>query len=214
MNMITQFNQKENSESIIPVIEKCRRKLEARELLSFEDQCVVTVLSAVVGSNMGNKITQEYFEALNKSDPIDYHPFIKTFLEIFPTAWQAHLFECGAIMCGLNPDGSEKEISQKPPTKESLTKTYIIRKYGTNEVKIGKSRDCTSRIRTLSNQSGARMEVLCIIERNIETLLHKQFINLRTIGEWFDDSKGEIATFAKMQKKKKESQELTNEGLI
>lgn len=204
----------QNNESIMPIIEKCISKLEAKDSLSFEEQCIVTVLSAAVAPDTGNKVTQEYFEALNKSNPMDYHPFVRKFLETLPTAWQMNLSECGAIMCGLNPDGSEKEISQKPPTKESLTKTYIIRKYGTNEVKIGKSRDCTSRIRTLSNQSGARMEVLCIIERNIETLLHKQFINLRTIGEWFDDSKGEIATFAKMQKKKKESQELTNEGLI
>ena len=38
-----------------------------------------------------------------------------------------------------------------------------------------------------------------IIPKDIENMLHRQFAESRTVGEWFDDSKGFIAAFAAKQ---------------
>ena len=94
---------------------------------------------------------------------------------------------------------SKKEREAVRERRSSMTCTYIIRRQGTCEVKIGKSIQVEKRIRTLQAQSGANLEVLALIPKDIENMLHKQFKDLRTVGEWFDDSKGLIAAFAAKQ---------------
>ena len=91
---------------------------------------------------------------------------------------------------------SKKEREAARERINSMTRTYIIRRQGTCEVKIGKSMQVEKRIRTLQAQSGANLEILAVIPKNIESMLHKQFAEFRTVGEWFDDSKGFIAAFA------------------
>ena len=124
---------------------------------------------------------------------------INKFIEALPTQRQVTLSEFGAVTCGLNLDGSERETSSNIVRKSVICKTYIIRKIGTTEVKIGKSIQVEKRIRTLKTQSGANLEVLAIIPKDIENMLHKQFAEFRTVGEWFYDSKGFIAAFAAKQ---------------
>ena len=48
--------------------------------------------------------------------------------------------------------------------------------------------------------SGIGIKALVKIPKDIENMLHKQFAEFRTVGEWFDDSKGLIAAFAAKQR--------------
>lgn len=82
------------------------------------------------------------------------------------------------------------------PIIEATYKTYIIRVVNTNKIKIGKSYKPLQRVRTLSAQSGHELEILCVIDKDIELSLHKQFENYRTLGEWFEDTDGLIKEFA------------------
>lgn len=174
-------------------------KIKAKEFLTFEEQCVVMVATVSMASDVGCKATQEYVNGHQSEYPIEMHPLINKFIEALPTKQQAILSEFGAISCGLNLDGSERETSSNIVRKSVICKTYIIRKIGTTEVKIGKSIQVEKRIRTLKTQSGANLEVLAVIPKDIEAMLHRQFCELRTVGEWFDDSKGLIAAFAAKQ---------------
>lgn len=195
MSAIIDLEKHEALDALKNVIEK----IEAKEFLTFEEQCVVMVATVSMASDVGCKATREYVNGHQSEYPIEMHPLINKFIEALPTKWQMHLSEAGAIMCGLNADGSEKEVSQNIVKKSAICKTYIIRKQGTCEVKIGKSTQVEKRIRTLKTQSGANLEVLAVIPKDIEAMLHRQFCELRTVGEWFDDSKGLIAAFAAKQ---------------
>ncbi|MDH1697804.1 GIY-YIG nuclease family protein [Acinetobacter johnsonii] len=202
MNMMTQFNHNQQSMTSLSASEcllLVKRKIEAGQGLSFAEQCVLMVASTVIAADAGARPTQDYFERQQQGTPIDLHPMIEKFTKAFPTDWQMHLSEAAALMCGLNADGSDRPVANKVEKKPLICQTYIIRKQGTNEVKIGKSVQVYKRIRTLETQSGAILEILAIIPKNIEALLHKQFCNLRTVGEWFDDSQGLIAAFAAKQ---------------
>ncbi len=195
MNAIIDLEKHEALDALKNVI----GKIEAKEFLTFEEQCVVMVATVSMASDVGCKATQEYVNGHQSGYPIEMHPLINKFIEALPTKRQVHLSKVGAFMRGFNEDGSEKEVSQNIVKESAICKTYIIRKKGTNEVKIGKSIQARKRIRTLETQSGAILEILAIIPKNIETLLHKQFAEFRTVGEWFDDSKGLIAAFAAKQ---------------
>ena len=174
-------------------------KIKAREFLTFEEQCVVMVATVSMASDVGCKATQEYVNGHQSEYPIEMHPLINKFIEALPTQRQVTLSEFGAVTCGLNLDGSERERNVNDTRKPLVCKTYIVRKIGTTEVKIGKSIRVEKRIRTLETQSGANLEVLAVIPKDIENMLHRQFMDLRTVGEWFDDSKGFIAAFAAKQ---------------
>ena len=174
-------------------------KIKAKEFLTFEEQCVVMVATVSMASDVGCKATQEYVNGHQSEYPIEMHPLINKFIEALPTQRQVTLSEFGAVTCGLNLDGSERERNINDTRKPLVCKTYIVRKIGTTEVKIGKSIRVEKRIRTLETQSGANLEVLAVIPKDIESMLHRQFMDLRTVGEWFDDSKGFIAAFAAKQ---------------
>ena len=174
-------------------------KIKAREFLTFEEQCVVMVATVSMASDVGCKATQEYVNGHQSEYPIEMHPLINKFIGALPTQRQVTLSEFGAVTCGLNLDGSERERNINDTRKPLVCKTYIVRKIGTTEVKIGKSIQVEKRIRTLQTQSGANLEVLAVIPKDIENMLHRQFMDLRTVGEWFDDSKGLIAAFAAKQ---------------
>lgn len=202
MNMMTQFNHNQQSMTSLSASEcllLVKSKIETGQELSFAEQCVLMVASTVIAADTGTRPTQDYFKKQQQGTPVDLHPMIEKFTKAFPTEWQLYLSEAAALMCGLNADGSDRPISSKAEKKPLICQTYIIRKQGTNEVKIGKSIQVYKRIRTLETQSGAILEILAIIPKNIESLLHKQFCNLRTVGEWFDDSQGLIAAFAAKQ---------------
>ena len=95
-----------------------------------------------------------------------------------------------------------KTVKQSKQTKKIITKTYLVRKDGTNFIKIGKSINVKNRIQTLQTQNGTYLEILHIFNEDIESLLHSRFSHLRTLGEWFEDKTGEIMDFINQEKDK------------
>lgn len=174
------------------------QRMENGESLSFAEQCV---LFMVVLAQCPSVMTRESIDTIKGNTEVwgEIQPLVSQIAESFPTQWQMTLSEFGAVACGLNLDGSERERNINDTRKPLVCKTYIVRKIGTTEVKIGKSIRVEKRIRTLETQSGANLEVLAVIPKDIENMLHRQFMDLRTVGEWFDDSKGLIAAFAAKQ---------------
>lgn len=80
-------------------------------------------------------------------------------------------------------------------SKSQIVKTYVFRKHGTTAVKIGRTGNVEKRKRTLETMSGCLLETVAIINSDVEQALHFRFCNLRTIGEWFDDSSKVIQSF-------------------
>lgn len=199
MNMLAQ--KKDITEfGALKALEKVTRKIELGEDLNFEEQCVLMVVSASMAADLGHEPTQEYFIAQQKNQPIEMHPLMEKFIKAFPTSKTLSMAEYGLIAIGIDPKtGKSIYPEERPAGNPKIEKTYIVKKRGTSEIKIGKTVDVGFRIKTLQNQSGCKLDVLCIIERNIENMLHKQFAEFRTVGEWFDDSKGLIAAFAAKQ---------------
>jgi len=76
-----------------------------------------------------------------------------------------------------------------------VIKTYIIRNNTNGLIKIGQSRDVEQRVRSLSTMAGSELEILCVIDENIESELHRKFSSYRTTGEWFDDKDEQIMTY-------------------
>lgn len=76
-------------------------------------------------------------------------------------------------------------------------KTYVFRKEGTFVLKIGRTKNIEKRLRTLTTMSGCKLDVVAVIDGDIERLLHSKFSHLRMIGEWFNDSNGEVECFLK-----------------
>jgi hypothetical protein len=196
MNTMTQFNHNQKSMSS-PSASECfllvKEKIKKGQELSFAEQCVLMVASTAMAPCAGIKPTQEYFHQQQKNQPTNIHPIMENFIKAFPTMDDVRNAECFQMILDA---GDRAEQRKKTYAR---TKTYIIRKQGTNEVKIGRSAKAHERINALKNQSGCEMEILCILEKDIESMLHKQFCNLRTVGEWFDDSQGLIAAFAAKQ---------------
>jgi hypothetical protein len=183
--------------SALEPLQRVLDKLKNGEQLTFEEQCVSVVACASFSN--GHKVTQEYFDRIQANQPIELHSIFELFFKSYPTNFQLSLSEVGAASCGLNLDGTERPVTQEQLKESVICQTYIIRKFGTAEVKIGKSIRIKKRLRTLETQTGYKLEVLALIPKDIESMLHKQFSEFRTIGEWFNDSKGLIAAFAKKQ---------------
>ncbi len=70
-------------------------------------------------------------------------------------------------------------------------KTYLMRDTFRGYYKIGKSKDPKIREATLQAQVPT-IELLHVIERDIETYLHKKFNVKRIRGEWFNLSKADV----------------------
>ena len=183
-----------DSESLAESIKVGREiieKLTSNEELSYTDQCVLfitflaskdapplsrSVLKPIIGntelwSKIQNELVGMYNNAKDNGSITD---------ELFNAEFQSQI------------PNVLKESKQKRKDRE---KTYIVRKLGTNEIKIGKSINVAERIKTLSMQAGYHLVVLKIIDKNIEFKLHKKFAHLRTISEWFNDENGEICEF-------------------
>ena len=170
------------------------KKLENKQELSFAEQCVMVVALTAFHPE---KITRDYFIKQNENSDFVPHDVIEKFINALPSSMDRTYSDVGYISCGLDPKTKESIYPEVSGPKAE--KTYIVKKRGTNEIKIGKTIDVGFRVKTLQNQSGCKLDILCIIEKNIENMLHKQFEEFRTIGEWFDDSKGLIAAFAAKQ---------------
>ena len=196
---ISQFKKPDfNSMSHDEAVHHLIHKLEAKQPLTFAEQCAMFMVTL---AQYPEVMTKEVVDVADGNTELwgEIQPMVSSIAQSFPTQWQMTLSKFGATACGFNLDGSERERNINDTRKPLVCKTYIVRKIGTTEVKIGKSIRAEKRIRTLETQSGANLEVLAVIPKDIETMLHKQFCNLRTVGEWFDDSKGLIAAFAAKQ---------------
>lgn len=189
MNMLAQ-NESEASTLFKQVI----KKLESKEDLSFVDQCVMVVALTAFHPE---KITSDYFIKLNENSEFIPHGVIEKFINALPSSMDRTYSDVGYISCGVDPKTGKSIYPEVSEPKNE--KTYIVKKRGTNQIKIGKTINVGFRVKTLQNQSGCKLDILCIFEKNIENMLHKQFAEFRTVGEWFDDSKGFIAAFAAKQ---------------
>lgn len=89
--------------------------------------------------------------------------------------------------------GCQTTCNNSPETE--VIKTYIIRNNTNGLIKIGQSRDVEQRVRSLSTMAGSELEILCVIDENIESELHRKFSSYRTTGEWFDDRDEQIMTY-------------------
>ena len=187
---------------LIAAVERCIKKLEDQEQLTFEEQCVLTIVSVVSAADIGIRATKEYFAGLQEASPITTHPLIDRFVDALPSQAQVRLMELGEITSGYNQDGAvdEKVTSLFGREDRRVRKTYIVCHPLSNLIKIGRSVDPEGRIRNLSMQSGAILKTLLIIESDIERELHKRFCDFRVCGEWFDDKNGLIAEYINAEK--------------
>ncbi|WHB31265.1 hypothetical protein [Acinetobacter phage P1068] len=203
---------KYGQDSAVTALDIVSKKLIENIPLTFSDQCVIAVTLIAMANDHGCNATVEYFNKAMENQPIKFHPIIINMINCLPTNEQVSFMEVGSVFCGKDVNGSKEFTSttRKPRKKE---KTYIVKKAGTNDVKIGKSINTKDRINTLSCQSGCKLETLMIIDLNIENAMHKKFSHLRGIGEWFDDSKNEIRDFIK-NGEQWVIQKLTSEGII
>lgn len=188
----TDFNSMNHDEAVHHLI----HKLQAKQPLTFAEQCALFMVTLAQCPVI---MTKESIDAVDGNTEIwgEIQPLVSSMAKSFPTAEQVRNAECFQII--LNAEIAAEKRKKAALDCDGFVKTYIIRKKGTCEVKIGKSIRVKKRIRTLETQSGANLEVLAIIHKDIEAMLHKQFCDLRTVGEWFDDSKGLIAAFAAKQ---------------
>jgi len=87
-----------------------------------------------------------------------------------------------------------RALRQREPRAEWC---YLIRHPSTGLLKVGKSVHVERRVRTLSLQGGAEMDLLGTIPNSgdVERSLHAQFRADRVIGEWFNDSEDLRAAF-------------------
>lgn len=85
------------------------------------------------------------------------------------------------------------EASSKEKVKKNRSKTYFILNTNTKLIKIGKSIRPSQRLKDIQGMAGAKLELLAVIDKNIESELHIHFKKYRRTGEWFDDKDGLIA---------------------
>lgn len=186
------FNSMGHDEAVHHLI----HKLKAKQPLTFAEQCAMFMVTLAQCPVI---MTKESIDAMDGNTEIwdEIQPLVSSVAKSFPTSDQVRDAECFQII--LNAETATERRKRETLTRDGYVKTYIIRKQGTCEVKIGKSIQVEKRVRTLKTQSGANLEVLAVIPKDIEAMLHRQFCELRTVGEWFDDSKGLIAAFAAKQ---------------
>ena len=73
--------------------------------------------------------------------------------------------------------------------------TYFVRHPKTKLIKIGKTIDVESRIKSLECGSGGKLHILAVLNGNKERELHKKFSNSRVHGEWFSDKDKVITNY-------------------
>ena len=82
---------------------------------------------------------------------------------------------------------------EKNSRSKKMTKTYFILNTETKLIKIGKSIRPSQRLKDIQGMAGAKLEMLAVIDKNIESELHIYFKKYRRTGEWFDDKDGLIS---------------------
>ena len=89
----------------------------------------------------------------------------------------------------------KNEIQSNKGVKKDRSKTYFILNTETKLIKIGKSIRPDQRLRDIQGMAGAKLKMLAVIDKNIESELHIHFKKYRRTGEWFDDNEGAISEF-------------------
>lgn len=90
---------------------------------------------------------------------------------------------------------SSREIAELTGKRQTNKITYVLKKKGTNMVKIGRTKNLARRLRTLRAMSGCDLEIIFTYAGDIELFLHTKFAPLRRIGEWFEDTDKDIEGF-------------------
>ncbi len=93
----------------------------------------------------------------------------------------------------------DKLVFLEPKSEPGEGYVYIIDN-GTGKVKIGKTANPNSRIRTIETQSGISIiqvyvSPICFNYQKLEVKTHKEFNQFRTIGEWFEADFGVVKEF-------------------
>lgn len=125
----------------------------------------------------------------------------KKLAELVPAEYLAHLHEAleddllyeifDAGMTALRLEAGSI-LAEKP---KPATKTYFIYSSSTGLIKIGKSSSPERRLKHLTTGAGVDLELLCVINKDIESELHQKFEASRIYGEWFSDHDGLIAKY-------------------
>lgn len=79
-------------------------------------------------------------------------------------------------------------------SKTDAFKTYLIKDEETGLIKIGKSKDIFTRIKTIP---GDTLELIAYSERDIEVLLHRLYQHKRIKGEWFNLTKADVSNIVR-----------------
>lgn len=88
-----------------------------------------------------------------------------------------------------------REIADLTGKRQVNKITYVLKKKGTNTVKIGRTKNLAGRLRVLRAMSGCELEIIFTYAGDIELFLHTKFAHLRKIGEWFEDTNKDIEGF-------------------
>lgn len=90
-------------------------------------------------------------------------------------------------------ESEKKKNTPKPVTVDDL---YLIHDTVLNTLKIGRSSNPHSRVKSLQISTANRLELICIAENigNFEKSVHDKFKHLRLASEWFKND-GEITKF-------------------
>jgi hypothetical protein len=99
---------------------------------------------------------------------------------------------------GLFPQAKPKAQLPQAKPKAQLTQakrkaqlTYIIKDYSTGLYKIGKSNNPQQRERTLQSEKPT-IKTVKVFNSDVESLLHKEFADVRVRGEWFKLNKVQL----------------------
>ncbi len=90
---------------------------------------------------------------------------------------------------------TSREIADLTGKRQVNKITYVLKKKGTNTVKIGRTKNLAGRLRVLRAMSGCELEIIFTYAGDIELFLHTKFAHLRKIGEWFEDTNKDIEGF-------------------
>jgi hypothetical protein len=82
-------------------------------------------------------------------------------------------------------------LNKKSISKDEVSKTYFMKDKRNGFIKIGKSKNPTIREKTLQSEEPA-ISIVFVINKDIETELHRRFKSKRVRGEWFQLSPEDI----------------------
>lgn len=80
--------------------------------------------------------------------------------------------------------------------EDSDIKTYFFRNTKTKHIKIGKSVNPKERLKQVQGMAGAKLEIIAVINKDVEHILHMKFKKYQSHSEWFNDKDGLILQYA------------------